>query len=321
MKKSPYDKNKLLSVIQSASKHLNYGIKLKVPAVKSSIRRIVIAGMGGSAISGMVIRDILTDYSDVPIFVFSRESIPFELSSDDLFIPISYSGKTGETLSMIDSCNAPTQIGISSVENFVKRTVTVPSGLPPRYAFYYIFSSLVKLISVNLCLPNLMEDLAGAASALELLSKSLIEPGGAAETGAAAMLSNIALIYSPAALRGASYRWKTQINENAKHHAFCHYFPEMCHNEIVPFVNGKKGMCVVLLRSAYEESIEKAELDHFSGQADLKFEFSSKNALDETLKFILLGDLISYELSHLNGEDPYEISMINELKDALNKGV
>ena len=78
---------------------------------------------------------------------------------------------------------------------------------------------------------------------------------------------------------------------------------------------------MVLLRSAYEESIEKAELDHFSGQADLKFEFSSKNALDETLKFILLGDLISYELSHLNGEDPYEISMINELKDALNKGV
>ena len=44
--------------------------------------------------------------------------------------------------------------------------------------------------------------------------------------------TTIPLIYGAGPLAVVAYRWKTQLNENAKMHAFSHAFPEVGHNEI-----------------------------------------------------------------------------------------
>ena len=43
----------------------------------------------------------------------------------------------------------------------------------------------------------------------------------------------IPLIYGAGPMGAVAYRWKTQLNENAKMHAFSHALPELAHNEIV----------------------------------------------------------------------------------------
>ena len=45
--------------------------------------------------------------------------------------------------------------------------------------------------------------------------------------------TTIPLIYGAGPIGAVAYRWKTQLNENAKMHAFSHALPELGHNEIV----------------------------------------------------------------------------------------
>ena len=44
---------------------------------------------------------------------------------------------------------------------------------------------------------------------------------------------HVPLIYGAGPIGAVAYRWKTQLNENAKMHAFSHALPELAHNEIV----------------------------------------------------------------------------------------
>ena len=69
----------------------------------SNIKNIVIAGMGGSAISGDLVSILTKNYIDIPITVVRDYSIPSWSNEDTLFILSSYSGNTEETLSCFDA--------------------------------------------------------------------------------------------------------------------------------------------------------------------------------------------------------------------------
>lgn len=299
-----------------APSHLEYGVKQAFEISAERYERIIIAGMGGSAISGMILRDLLPVYSPVHVEVVSKETLPPH-GENTLLIAISYSGKTGETLSMIESYEGKRIIGISSVDDFVEETYNVPSGLPPRYAFYYIFSLLIRIVSEIYDVSELLENLKSTASVLRSSVKNMISEGGPIEVSLSAFNGKIPLIYTPAALAGVGYRWKTQFNENSKQHAFSHSFPEMSHNEIVPYIAKNEGLLPILLRSSREGRIENKQMDYFSGLALLEYEFEAANALEEMMKFILLGDLLSYGLSEQNVTDPLSIDMIDRLKEIL----
>ena len=50
------------------------------------------------------------------------------------------------------------------------------------------------------------------------------------------------LIYGSGPMAAVAYRWKTQLNENAKMHAFSHAFPELDHNEIVGWAGAPRDL-------------------------------------------------------------------------------
>ena len=54
------------------------------------------------------------------------------------------------------------------------------------------------------------------------------------------LADNTPLIYGDLTMPVA-YRWKTQINENAKQHAFYNQLPELDHNEIVGWTRTATG--------------------------------------------------------------------------------
>ena len=63
------------------------------------INNIVFNGMGGSAISGDIIKSLLINKLNIPIFVNRGYSIPKWANKNTLVINQSYSGDTEETLS------------------------------------------------------------------------------------------------------------------------------------------------------------------------------------------------------------------------------
>ncbi|NLE04101.1 MAG: bifunctional phosphoglucose/phosphomannose isomerase, partial [Crenarchaeota archaeon] len=62
-------------------------------------RNIIIAGMGGSAIGGELVKDYTRNTSKIPIEISREYNLPDYANENSLVILASYSGETEETLS------------------------------------------------------------------------------------------------------------------------------------------------------------------------------------------------------------------------------
>ena len=122
-----------------------------------------------------------------------------------------------------------------------------------------------------------------------------------------------------------AYRWKTQINENAKQHAFQNQLPELDHNEIVGWsADGDgEGFAAVLLTDSdqHPRQRERAELTakliEPTASAVIEVETEGETRVERLLWAVMLGDLVSLQLAALNGVDPGPIELLERLKDEL----
>ena len=64
----------------------------------SDINKIIVAGMGGSAIGGDVVYSLVGDEIKIPYFVIRGYNLPAWVDSTTLVICSSYSGDTEETI-------------------------------------------------------------------------------------------------------------------------------------------------------------------------------------------------------------------------------
>lgn len=140
------------------------------------------------------------------------------------------------------------------------------------------------------------------------------------------------MIYADAnRLEPVGFRWKTQLNENSKTHAFFMPVPEMNHNEIIGWeiLNGTKTffphLMAVLLRAPEEHprvtlrmEITKELIDK-NGGTFIEINAEGDNFLDRLLYLVWFGDWVSIYLALLYGADPTEIKNINYLKNKLNQ--
>ena len=129
--------------IESAEK-----INLKVRRFRS----LVVAGMGGSAVGGLLLRDWLGSTSRIPIIVSRDYYLPGFVGKDTLFFAVSYSGGTVETLSSYEEARerGARIVVFTSNGELEKRArasrITVfklPIGFQPRAAIAHQFFSLV----------------------------------------------------------------------------------------------------------------------------------------------------------------------------------
>ncbi len=87
-----------------------------LPRDWTPIDKVVIGGMGGSAIAGDLAADLAATAPTVPILVIRDHQLPFSLNGRSLFIACSYSGNTEETLTLFHQAleNDARVIAISS---------------------------------------------------------------------------------------------------------------------------------------------------------------------------------------------------------------
>ena len=121
------------------------------------IESIMILGMGGSAITGLLVKELLKNNLDIPIHVNQGYDIPKWINDKTLIIASSYSGNTEETLISCEESfkKTPNIIGISKggklfelLENKgVTEYVKMPDGLQPRAAIGYSFSLMLMMLN------------------------------------------------------------------------------------------------------------------------------------------------------------------------------
>jgi glucose/mannose-6-phosphate isomerase len=124
-----------------------------------------------------------------------------------------------------------------------------------------------------------------------------------------------------------AYRWKSQINENAKLPAFWHELPELDHNEICGW-DGAAGLgrfSAVFLEDAdlhprVRDRIELTErLIADQAHTTVRVGTVGRTGVERVMSLVLLGDLVSLYLAVLRGVDPTPTDAIERLKDELKE--
>jgi glucose/mannose-6-phosphate isomerase len=139
------------------------------------------------------------------------------------------------------------------------------------------------------------------------------------------LAGTVPLIAGSGATSAVAYRWKTQLNENAKLHAFAHELPELDHNELVGWTAPLDGVpfAAVFLDDAYlhpraRRRIElTCELIDPVATATRVVRSRGETSTERMVSLVLLGDLVSIYAAVLRGVDPGPVEVIDRLKAAL----
>ena len=291
--------------------------------------KIVICGMGGSAISGDLLKDLLRNKIPVPIEVSRQYHPPSYVNENTLVFCVTYSGNTEETLSQFVDCikRKCKIIGITSngklkewCERFNLPYILVPEGYQPRAALPYLFFTMLTCLK-KLKLVDLTEEI---DETIQILRKIKINT-----EIVSSLKHSIPVIYASDEFSAVARRIKTQFNENSKVPAKNDVFPELNHNEIVGYQNEElnKNYYVIILRDVNETKEIKTRIevskqltkDKVKGIHEIWTQGKSK--LAKMMSLIYIGDILSYDLAVLNKVDPILIENIKTLKSELKKKV
>ena len=313
--------------------------KIKVNYPKPD--NIIVAGMGGSAIGGDLLKDWARNKIDIPIEVNREYQLPAYAGKKTLVLITSYSGDTEESLgALLDALKRKCMIfcvssGGALLENAERLKIPylrVPAGMPPRAALPYLFVPLLLVAEKMGLVSGVSEELTEASALLEKISKdnSPTKPAkeNLSKTLALGIGQTAPVVYGFGFYRGVAQRFKTQFNENSKIPAKWEVFSELNHNEIVGWEQaGELGKCfsAIFIRDKDEpteirsrieitkEMVSKAGVELFELQVQ------GKTPLAKMLSTVCIGDFASVYLAVLHGVDPTPVKTINYLKDALKK--
>ena len=314
-------------------------LNFDLPQEYSDIDKVIILGMGGSAIGGEVAYGLASAESKVPIWVHQDYSLPPFVDADTLVIASSYSGNTEETVSaFVESLKTPAKKLVLTTGGRLRELADkagVPVFIieyqaPPRAAFPNSFVPLLGILHKIGLLGDKSVNLPNSLRVLNKLSNDFIETTSLAHNPVKQLATKlwgcVAVIYGAGLLSPVAQRWKTQFNENSKTWAFCEFFPELNHNAVVGYefpsaVRGK--MFVILLHSAllhpriqlrYQAT---AKLLAQSGISHQFVEAVGEDSLTQVMSLVLFGDYLSFYLAMLNSINPVPVASIDFVKHYL----
>jgi glucose/mannose-6-phosphate isomerase len=298
---------------------------------------LIVAGMGGSAIGGTLARAILGDQTSLPFATTRDYELPSWVTPNTLVLCASYSGDTEETLAVYEAAGvlgAPRlvvttggRLGEAARADSVP-VVPVPGGFQPRAAVAYMVVAALEAAALAGAGPKLRTELDVAGEHLNALVREWgpdSPDDSLAKTLARALHDTIPVLSGAQLTAPVAYRWKCQINENAKVPAFSHELPELDHNELVGWEAAEsvgRFSAVFLddcdLHPRLRRRIELTrELVEPHADSTHVVETRGSTRLERALSLVLLGDLTSLYLATLRGVDPAPVAIITKLKGAL----
>lgn len=297
---------------------------------------VVLAGLGGSGIIGDILADYCRDRAQVPVTICRSLGVPKFVNASTLFVAISYSGDTRETLGMFAQAkNAHAKLVVISSGGkllSLARSAGVPylmvtSGMPPRVALPELVAALVYVLEKAKVLENGPRLLESASKSTRTLIDNVKATVRIAQNPAKQVASSLAghlpLLISSEENVSVLRRFKNELNENSKAPAAIYTLPEAYHNDIegLKSLNDLSNPQPVILRSRHQNVDEDLAakkllevLSQFGYPSPLFFGGIGDERLGWLLSAITFGDFVSFYLAILNGVDPSRLSLIPQFK-------
>ncbi|HLI54352.1 MAG TPA: bifunctional phosphoglucose/phosphomannose isomerase [Acidimicrobiales bacterium] len=305
----------------------------------ATVENVVVAGMGGSGITGDILSAVCGPLLPVPVLVCKSYECPAFVGPETLFFAVSASGNTEETIqSATDAEAAGAQLVVvtgggqlgSLARSWGAPVVDVPPIPQPRAALGAMAIPPIVVLDRLGLFRGGRTWVAAAVEQLKRRRDQIEAAGDSSEPAAVARRigRTIPLIHGGGAVgAAAAQRWKTQVNENAKTPAFWSAQPELCHNEIAgwgqngdvtrqvltavalrhegehPQVGRRFELVAELLREVVADMVEV----HAAGEGDLA----------QLLDLVIFGDYVSLWMAAQAGVDPGPVPALDELKSAL----
>jgi glucose/mannose-6-phosphate isomerase len=316
--------------------------KVVFPSYYVSVGKVVILGMGGSAIGGDVVKDFVSEKCNIPIEVIRDYKLPAYVNKDTLVLASSYSGNTEETLEAFQQAlfkKAKTVVITTNGEiSKIAKSQKIPLyqfnyNTEPRQAFGFSFSAVLgilnKLALIDIQDEEFKETITHLKGLYSQIQPTVSTSSNQAKKLAEQLYNKIVIILGAGYLKSVGKRFKTQLNENAKQLSFWEELPEACHNFVVGLEFPEKiaqDIFVLSLASKFDHPRNRLRQNiifdilnkHGIPYEELRVDHASTE-LSEILSFIYLLDFTSYYLAILNKTDPRPVSNINYLKDRLKE--
>ena len=303
----------------------------------SKIQSVVLMGMGGSASAGDVTLDWLKDKIRIPSVVHREPGIPRFVNSRTLFIAISYSGETRETLLSFRAAKqrGSRLVGIGTggtlsrlCKEFRSPFIHVSSTVAPRAALGQLIVASASTLANHNLVRQISGDMLRAGRDLSHLrnriGKNVPVKRNPAKQLAFKLLGRIIAVYSLQRMSSVARRFKNQLAENSKTAAKFDVLPEACHNEIESWQRSGENLMPVIIRDRAESSFEGSVIEAFQqtirsaiGSTPLEVRLSSRGRLSQLLTPIFFLDYVSAYLAILKDVDPTPTDQISRYKKRL----
>ncbi len=308
-----------------------WDVSFKKP--RSSIRSVVLMGMGGSASAADVVLDWLKAALPVPAVVHREPGLPAFVNPRTLFVAISYSGETSETLAAFQEAKnrGSSLMGIghggslaSFCDRFKAPFFEVEASLAPRAALGQLIVAASSALERAYLVRSTTREISRAAQELGRIRRRYrVETPRAdnpAKSLAEKLLGHLLVIYSLQRMSSVARRFKNQLAENGKLLAKYDLLPEAGHNEVEGW-HERDNMLPVIIRDAQETAFEGSIFRAFratigsAGRSDpLDVRVAARGRLSRLLSPIFLLDYVSLYLAMLRRIDPTPTNLINEYK-------
>ncbi len=316
-------------------------MKFDLPQDYSKVNKVVILGMGGSAIGGDLVASLAVSEAKLPILVYRGYDLPAFIDAETLVIASSYSGMTEETLSSFEQALETDSKKLVITTGGKLKSMAEEKNVPvfgftykakPRAALAFSFLPILGFLQRLGFLSDKSADVTETVKVLQELTQKIKEDvplsGNPAKQLAQKLYGHLLVIYGAGILSEVAHRWKTQLNENSKAWAFYEVFPELDHNAVVGYQFPPEladKIMVVLLRSnllqrriqlRYQitcQLLDRAKVGYQIVDGD------GTSPLSQMMSLVLFGDYTSYYLAILNKIDPSPVKAIAYLKEQLAK--
>ena len=314
-------------------------MKFNLPQDYRQVDKVVILGMGGSAIGGDLVSSLIISDAKLPILVHRDYALPAFVDARTLVIASSYSGTTEETIASFEKALETEAKKLLITTGGKLKTMAEERNIPvfsfdysaqPRAALPFSLLPIIFFLQKLGFIGDRSADVTETVQVLEKLSQETKEDAALhhnpAKQLAHRLYRHLPVIYGAGIVSEVAHRWKTQLNENSKAWAFYEAFPELNHNAVVGYQFPEElasKIMVVLLRSSrlaeriqlrYQvtcQLLEQAKVDYqiVDGVGD--------SPLSQMMSLLLFGDYVSCYLAMLYRIDPSPVKAIDYLKEQL----
>jgi len=313
---------------------------VELPSAFQQVNRVVVVGMGGSAIGAALLQALAAPHSRIPIHVVRDYDLPaFVGGPETLVIASSHSGNTEETISAFQQardrgCRLMAAASGGKIAEMAKQFgapfMHVPYKSQPRAALGYSFVPLVAFASRLNWIDDQSEDLEEALAVMRAWNAELALESpvvkNLAKRMAGQIMGRFAIVYGAGCFAEVARRWKGQFNENGKQFAAFEVLPEADHNALlgstypedmpnrlkIIFLTGSRDHS----RNAARAEITREILMTQGCDTDV-LSARGESLLAQMLSLIQLGDWISGYLGILNGANPSDTELLQEFKDRM----